>query len=185
VVEVHAGLVRRAQQGDQQAFEVLAAGVIDSLHSIAALILHDPTLADDAVQETLVRVWRDLPRLRDAERFEGWLHSILSHSCLDLLRRERRTVRTDPLPPTLADHHRVDVEIANRDAVDRALRRLTVQHRAVLVLRHYVGYSSREVANVLKLPLGTVKSRLHYAERAMHAAVDADARMVPVRGELA
>lgn len=184
-MEVHSDLVQRAQQGDQQAFEVLAERVIGSLHSIATLILHDPTLADDAVQETLVRVWRDLPRLRDAERFDGWLHSLLSHSCLDLLRRERRAIRTDPLPPVVADHHQVDAEVANRDAVDRALGRLTPQHRAVLVLRHYVGYSSREVANVLRLPVGTVKSRLHYAEREMHAAVDADTRMVPMRGELA
>lgn len=184
-MEVHPGLVEMAQQGDRSAFEVLAGRIIDRLHSIAALILHDPTLADDAVQETLVRVWRDLPRLRDVDRFDGWLHSVLAHTCLDVVRRERRQIRLAPLPYALVDRRRLEAEVVDRDTVDRALGQLTPQHRAVLVMHHYAGFTLREVAGILKLPVGTAKSRLHYAEQAMHAAVDADSRLVPARGELA
>lgn len=174
-------LVALARNGDPAAFEALAAELIGRLHAIAALLVHDRVLADDAVQETLVKVWRDLPRLRDPERFDGWLNRVLAHTCLDLVRRERGR-RADPLPALIADEHRLDAEVADRDAVDRALGTLSPRHRAALVLRHYAGLSVEEVAHALKVPVGTAKSRLHYAEEAMHAAVDADMRYVPERG---
>ncbi len=184
-MQVPPGVVEQAQRGERAAFERLAAAIIGQLRAIAALILHDASLADDAVQETLVRVWRDLPRLRDVDCFDSWLHTVLAHTCLDLIKRERRVRHMGQLPATLPDRQRLETEVADRDAVDRALARLKPKQRAVLVLRHYAGYSPPEVAEILGLPLGTAKSRLHYAEEAMHAAIDADSRLLPARGELA
>ncbi len=184
-MQVPPALVKRARDGDRAAFERLAATVMGRLRAIAALILHDASLADDAVQETLVRIWRDLPHLRDVESFDGWLHTVLAHSCLDLIRREHRVRHVAQLPAMLPGRQRLEAEVADRDAVDRALARLKPKQRVVLVLRHYAGYSPPEVAAILGLPLGTAKSRLHYAEEAMHAAIDADSRLVPLRGELA
>lgn len=175
-MRVRPAIVEQAQRGDQAAFEMLAGDVIDRFRGIAALILHDASLADDAVQEALIRVWRDLPRLRDVDSFEAWLHSVLVHACLDLIRRERHVRHVRELPAVLPDARRLEGEVADRDAVDHALQQLKPQQRAVLVLRHFAGYSPPEVADILGIPVGTAKSRLHYAEQAMHAAVDADMR---------
>jgi len=175
-------LVGLASKGDAAAFEALADSLIGRLHATAALLVHDRALVDDAVQETLVEVWRDLPRLRDPERFDVWLHRVLTHTCLDLVRREKHAHRAAPLPAGIADEHRLDSEVADRDAVDRALRSLSPRHRAALVLRHYAGLSVEEVAHALQVPLGTAKSRLHYAEEAMHAAMDADMRYLAQGG---
>jgi len=183
-MQVPPALVELAQRGDEAAFERLAGALIERLRAVASLILHDASLADDAMQETLVRVWRDLPRLRDVDCFDGWLHSVLAHTCLDLIKRERRVRHLRQLPLTLADRQHLEAEVADRDAVDRALAQLKPPQRAVLVLRHYAGYSPPEVAEILGVPLGTAKSRLHYAEEAMHAAIDADSRLVPMRGAL-
>src|SRR5262245_64974167 len=93
-------LVERARRGDHDAFAVLAAAAISRLDGAARLILHDPEQAKDAVQETLVRAWRDLRGLRDPDRFDAWLHRLLVNSCLNeaaRLRRHRLDVELDPL----------------------------------------------------------------------------------------
>jgi RNA polymerase sigma-70 factor (ECF subfamily) len=168
-------LVEGAQHGDRAAFEALASDAIDRLYGIAALILHDGDSADDAVQETLIQAWRDLPRLRDPERFESWLHSVLIHRCVDLARR--RHLQTG-LPRWLADRTDVESEVVDRDRVQRGLLRLTPRERSALVLRYFLGLSVPQLAEALRLPLGTAKSRLHAAESAMRAAIDADSRLV-------
>src|SRR5262245_28895551 len=169
----------RARAGDRDAFDVVAASVVDRLYTIARLVLRDADLAEDAVQEALVRCWRDLPKLRDDSRFEACIRRLLMNAITDEFRRaaRRRTaismVRLEPAPDP-AD------EIATREQLTRGFQRLTLDHRKALVLRLYVGLSPEEVATTLGIPVGTAKSRLHYAIDAMRVALEADARP-PIR----
>jgi RNA polymerase sigma-70 factor (ECF subfamily) len=176
--------VELAISGDRRAFELLASSIIDRLFGAAFLILHDRTLAEDAVQETLIRAWRDLPHLRDPDRFDPWIHRVLVHACLDLARHERPQRQSVELPDFLADDGTPEEEIAVRDAIGRGLSRLTERERAILVLRFFLQLSVPEIADALRIPEGTAKSRLHHAQDAMRAAIDADSR-ITLRGELA
>ena len=169
-------IVERAREGDREAFEVLASSVVDRLYGAAGLILHDRTLAEDAVQETLIRAWRDLPRLRDPDRFEPWLHRILAHACLDLARRERGNRHAGELPEWMPAGDLGEGSIADRDEVGRGMARLAPRERSVLVLRFFLGLSVPEIADALSVPVGTAKSRLHNAQIAIRAAIDADNR---------
>jgi RNA polymerase sigma factor (sigma-70 family) len=178
------GAVELAMRGDRRAFEALASQVVDRLFGAAFLILHDRTLAEDAVQETLIRTWRDLPRLRDPDRFEPWLHRVLSHACLDLARHERPQRQSVELPAFLADDGTPEEDVATRDAIGRGLSRLTRRERTILVLRFFLQLSVPEIADAMRIPVGTAKSRLHHAQQAMRAAIDADSR-ITLRGELA
>jgi RNA polymerase sigma-70 factor (ECF subfamily) len=167
---VSSELVERAQRGDHEAFDVLASAAYHRLYAIARRILRDGYAAEDAVQDALVQAWRDLWGLRDPRAFDAWMHRLLVRSCADQQRRARRTrldVAVEPIevPEPHDDYSRV----ADRDALDRAFLRLSFDHRAVLVLTHYVGLSGPEVAETLGIPVGTVASRLHYAIRAMRA----------------
>jgi len=181
-------LVERARGGDHDAFAVLAAAAISRLDGAARLILHDPDQAKDAVQETLVRAWRDLRKLRDADRFDAWLHRLLVNSCLNeakRLRRHRLDVELSPLDgPTEPGAERL---IADRDELDRGFRRLTAEARVIVVLHFYLDLPLPEVADALGIPVGTAKSRLHRALKQMRASLDADARLAPdaVNGGLA
>jgi RNA polymerase sigma-70 factor (ECF subfamily) len=158
------GLVERAQRGDHDAFAELAGAALARLDAAASLILRDRELARDAVQEALVRAWRDLPALRDVERYDAWLHRLLVNACLDLVRRRRRRpmeVELTPLQtPTTADFSRA---VVDRDQLDRALRALEPEWRAIVVLHYYLGMPMPDVASILRIPLGTAKSRLHRA----------------------
>lgn len=170
-------LVDLAIRGDRDAFTALVSASIDRLFAAATLILRDRPTAEDAVQEALTRVWRDLPRLRDANRFDPWLHRILMRACYDQARaRNRRRAEFTLLPANEPAVNDESGAIADRDALGRGFRRLSVEHRAALVLRHYSGLSVPDIATAMSVPLGTAKSRLHHAERALRAALEADAR---------
>jgi len=173
-------LVERARRGDHDAFAVLAAAAISRLDGAARLILHDPEQAKDAVQETLVRAWRDLRTLRDPDRFDAWLHRLLVRSCLNeakRLRRHRFNVELSPLDgPSVADDA---VAVADRDELERGFLSLTPDARALVVLHHYLDLSLPEAALVLGIPVGTAKSRLHRALLVMRASLEADARLSP------
>jgi RNA polymerase sigma factor (sigma-70 family) len=174
---MQADLVDRARRGDHDAFAALAAAAIFRLDAAARLILRDPDRAKDAVQETLVRAWRDLPTLRSSIRFDAWLHRLLYRACIDEARRLRRH-RFD-LDLTLIDHPSSDdatAVMADRDELERGFSRLEPEARALIVLHHYLDLPLPEVAIVLGIPLGTAKSRLHRALQSMRAALDADAR---------
>ena len=170
-------LVELARNGDREAFSALAASVIDRLYATAVLILGDHSMADDATQETIVRAWRDLPSLRDVDRFDAWLRRLLVNACRDEGRRQRRW---RPEVTLLPIHDAVVADtsgmLADADALERGFRRLRPDHRAVVVLRHYHGLSLPEVADAIGIPLGTAKSRLHHATHALRAALEADAR---------
>jgi RNA polymerase sigma factor (sigma-70 family) len=155
-------LVERAGRGDHDAFTLLVRGSIARLDAAARLILRDPELARDAVQDALVGAWRDLPGLRDPDRFDAWIHRLTVHSCLDILRRRRRR----PMEVELSTRDPIgstDIAsfIADRDLLDRALRRLEPEWRAVVVVHYFLGLPLPETAVALGIPIGTVKSRLH------------------------
>ena len=171
-------LVERARSGDREAFAVLVHQVSDQLYAVAHRILRDSGLAENALQNALVLAWRRLPHLRDADRFEAWVHRILVHACYDESQRTRTwtaNVRVLPIDgPTTPDGTSA---VADRDELERAFRRLPVDQRAVFVLHHYLGLPLVEIAQILEIPAGTARSRLHYATRALRSAM---AEPVPV-----
>lgn len=174
-------LVEQAQHGDREAFAVLAAATVDRLYAIARVTLRDADRAEDAVQETLVRCWKDLPALREPDRFEAWQRRLLMRAIADEFRRGRRfeaKVRVLRAEPAESDR---STALEDRDQLDRGFRRLSSEHRAILVLRHFQGLSVPEIADALGIAEGTAKSRLHYATAALRAALEADARSVVVK----
>lgn len=179
-------LVEQARRGDREAFAVLVHQVSDSLYSVAYRILRDPGLAEDALQNALVLAWRRLPKLREIDRFEAWIHRILVHACYDESQRARSwttSIRVLPMDgPSIPDG--ADA-VADRDELERAFRRLTLEQRAVFVLHHYVGLPLVEVAELLEIPAGTARSRLHYAIAGLREALRADAEPVIKEGRLA
>ena len=173
-------LVERAKRGDHDAFAELAGAAISRLDSAAWLILRDPDQAKDAVQNALVRAWRDLPTLRDPDRFEGWLHRLVVRACIDearRLRRHRVDVELTPLHSPSVDS--LEARTADRDQLERGFLRLDPEMRAVIVLHHYLDLTVPDVAAALGIPVGTAKSRLHRALGLMRAALDADSRVGP------
>ena len=168
-------LVEQPRQGDHDAFAVLAGAAIARLDAAARLILRDPELARDAVQDGLVRAWRNLPSLRDPDRFDAWVHRLTVNACIDITRRRRRRaieVEITPIDgPVTGD---IASLIADRDLLDQALKRLDPEWRALVVLHYYLGMPMPEAANVLGIPLGTAKSRLHRSLSAMLIAMTID-----------
>jgi RNA polymerase sigma-70 factor (ECF subfamily) len=170
-------LVIRAQHGDEEAFTSLAVAVGDRLHAVAHRILRDIDLAEDATQQALLAIWRDLPQLRDPARFDAWSYRLLVRACYAEGRRTRTwTPNLRVLPADEPSESDGLEAIITRDQLETAIRRLSVDHRTVLVLHHYADFTLERVAQILEIPLGTVYSRLHHAMRAMRAALDADAR---------
>jgi RNA polymerase sigma-70 factor (ECF subfamily) len=173
-------LVERAGRGDHDAFAVLVRASIARLDAAARLILRDPELARDAVQEALIRAWRDLPGLRDPDRFEAWLHRLTVNACLDLVRRrKRRVIEVELTPIDQPATHDVAGALADRQLLDQALAGLAPSHRAVVALHYLLGMPLPEVAASLQIPLGTAKSRLHYALAAMRISVTAEPDATP------
>jgi RNA polymerase sigma-70 factor (ECF subfamily) len=168
-------LVERAGRGDHDAFAMLATAASARLDAAARLILRDRELARDAVQNALVRAWRDLPGLRDPDRFDAWLHRLLVNACLDEARRlRRRPIEVDVLPIDRATTDEAQ-RLADRDLVDRALERLDPALRALVVLHYFLGYPVPEAAALLGLSLTAAKSRLHRAMTALRRVLTADA----------
>jgi len=172
-------LVVRAQGGEAAAFDALVDRDVDRCVAIAYRITRDHGMAEDAVQQALLMAWRELPRLRDPERYEVWLHRLLVNACFQELRRVRRW-RDRIVPLTLdgagpaADAIR---SADDREALDRAFARLPADRRAIFVLHHQTGLPLAAVAEIVGLPVGTVKSRLHYSTEALRAALAADGRI--------
>lgn len=174
-------LVTRAQHGDEEAFASLALAAGDRLHAVAHRILRDAHLAEDATQQALLAIWRDLPRLRDPARFDAWSYRLLVRACYA---EGRRSNHWTPNLHLLSTHEPMQVDgsgtVVDRDQLERGFRRLSIDHRAVVVLHHYLDLPLERVAESLDIPVGTARSRLHHAMRGLRAALDADARP-PVR----
>jgi RNA polymerase sigma factor (sigma-70 family) len=175
---VQTELVTAAQAGDAEAFAALARLSADRLYAIAVRVTRDRHRAEDALQQALIAVWQELPRLRDPERFEAWTYRLVVRFAVHEARGGGQP-RADIF--ALAEHEPspgdASADVATRDQLERGFRRLTPEQRAVVVLHFYAGLSLGEIADVIGSPLGTVGSRLHYAKRAMRAALEADARV--------
>jgi RNA polymerase sigma-70 factor, ECF subfamily len=171
-------LVERARAGDDVAFSELVDLDGDLCFAIAFRIIRDVDRAQDAVQQAFLNAWRDLPRLRDPERFGPWLHRLLVNACYEEVRRHRRwSTRIRALPTDGPAGPDTTVSIGDRDVLDRAFERLSPEHRAVVVLHHHAGHPLAEIADIVGVPVGTVKSRLHYATRTLRAAIVADGQV--------
>jgi RNA polymerase sigma-70 factor (ECF subfamily) len=180
---VEQDLVIRAQRGDRAAFGLLASWLATRFLAVARRILRDIDLAEDATQQALVSIWRDLPQLRDPARFDAWSYRLLVRACYAEGRRSRiwsPNLRVLPADEPGGSGGLEDV--VHRDQLETAIRRLSVDHRTVLVLHHYADLPLDRVAQVLEIPIGTVNSRLHHAMRAMRAALDADERPAAAGG---
>ena len=177
-------LVERAQRGDRDAFATICKPAATRLDAAAWLILRDRELARDAVQEALIKAWRDMPGLRDPDRFDAWLHRLLVRSAIDEARRRRRRVievAVDPLVVPTADDS--IARFADRDALDQALSELSPEHRALVVLHYYLGMPLPEAAGSLGITLGAAKSRLHRAIGAMRRALSAESTELPAAAD--
>jgi RNA polymerase sigma-70 factor, ECF subfamily len=177
-------LVQRAREGDEDAFTELVDLVGDRCYAIAYRILRDVDRAKDAVQQSFLLAWRELPRLRDAERFEVWLYRLLVNACYEEARRHKRwTTRVRALPMEGLTAPDPIVSIDDRDALERAFARLSPDHRAVFVMHHYSGLPLQTIAEVIGVPVGTVKSRLHHSVHNLRTALTADMEVGAVEGK--
>ena len=173
-------LVEAASRGDHEAFDALAAVAGHRLFAVARLILRSHDLAEDAVQEALVRAWQQLPSLRDPDRFDAWLYRLVVNACADQGRKLRRwSGQVRPIPADVAVEDQT-ASVANREQLERGFGRLKPDQRAVVVLHYYSGFSSTEIAHSLGLPEGPARSRLFSATEALRAALEADARQPAV-----
>jgi RNA polymerase sigma-70 factor (ECF subfamily) len=171
------GLVERARNGDEQAFIALIERIGDGLHSVSRRILRDGMLAEDATQQALLEIWRHLPQLRDPDRFEAWAHRLLIRACYAEVRRERRHHgQVRPLSRDELQLPDASSDLATHQLLDDAFRELSVEHRTVVVLIHYLGLSPAEAAERMGTPAGTARSRLHHAHRLLRSAIQAEER---------
>jgi RNA polymerase sigma-70 factor (ECF subfamily) len=168
-------LVELARLGDQDAFASLAARNVDRCYALAFRILRDAQRAQDATQDAMLGAWRDLPSLRDPDRFDAWLTRLVVHAAYVQARTDRRwAAHVRLIAPVREPGPDPAVSIVERDALDRGFRQLTPEQRAVLVLHHGLGYPLAEIADVLGIPAGTARSRLHHATRHMRTSLEAD-----------
>jgi RNA polymerase sigma-70 factor (ECF subfamily) len=171
-------LVEGARRGDAEAFEALVHASVDRLYAVAYRVLRDADRSEDAVQQALIDMWDGLPGLRDSARFDAWAYRLVVRACYREARRDHRGLARvrdiDTLDATDDAVVGADpmIRIVSRDEMERAFRQLTPEHRAVLVLRFYVGLHVSEIAETLEIPLGTAASRLHYALRDLRAACE-------------
>ena len=169
-------LVVRAQRGDKEAYAILATAIANRLLAVARRILRDRDLAEDATQQALLAIWQDLPQLRDPGRFEAWSYRLLVRACYAEGRRQRRWAPNLRVLPIDESAEGGLGSVVDRDQLEHGFRRLSVDHRTVVVLYHYLDKPLDEIARILEIPVGTAHSRLHHAMRAMRAAIDADTR---------
>jgi RNA polymerase sigma-70 factor, ECF subfamily len=177
-------LVERAKRGDHDAYATLVGATVGRLDAAARLILRDPELARDAVQDGLLRAWRHLPGLRDPDHFDAWIRQLVVNSCLDLIRRRRRrAIEVELTTLDVVGELDLAAGIVDRDQLDHALRRLDPDWRAIVVMHYFLGMPLPDIARGLGIPLGTAKSRLHRSLGVMRATIEAPPdRVVQVRG---
>jgi RNA polymerase sigma-70 factor, ECF subfamily len=163
-------LVLRCQAGDEAAFEELVEGYSPRLRYYLRKMLREVDRAEDVLQEVWLQVFRGLPRLADPGAFPAWLYRIArDRACREL--RERRPLR--PLEEMdLAEETDDDIRLEDAEYIHAALDELAPEHREVLVLRFLEGMTYENIARVTGCPVGTVRSRIHYAKRALRCALE-------------
>lgn len=173
-------LVRRAQDGDLGAFEALAAVSHERLYRVAFGILRDTDRAKDATQQALVEIWKHIRGLRDAEAYDAWSYRIVVRECVrDAKRGGDRPLDASLEGQTLSQMADPFRRVVDRDRLERGFRQISVEHRAVLVMRYLLDLSYEDIADALDISSGTVASRLSRALAAMRAALEADERSLP------
>jgi RNA polymerase sigma factor (sigma-70 family) len=171
-------LVERARSGDHDAFSTLVRAAVPKLRGAAGLILRDPDRAQDAVQEALVLAWRNIRALRDPDAWDAWLYRLTIRACYRAARTVNRRavvelhIVPDREPATDPDFSSAVVE---RDRLGRAIRQLPVDQRTVMVLHFYLDLPLTEAADILDIPVGTAKSRLHRGLEALRLTMSEDA----------
>ena len=176
-------LVERAMAGDHEAFSELTRHSIAKLYAVARLILRDNERAEDATQEALVAAWRWFSTLRDPDRFDAWMRRLLVHACYrEANQAKRRTTIEASVIPISRGAAEPGAAFADRDEIERGFRRLSPEQRTIIVLHFYLGLPMAETAEILDLPIGTVKSRLFRAMQQLRAALEADSRLPPLEG---
>jgi RNA polymerase sigma-70 factor (ECF subfamily) len=182
-------LVALAQQGDQRAFESLTLAHHTRLFRVAHGILRDRHMAEDATQQAFLDIWRYMRRLRDPSKFNGWSYRLLVNACYAEAKRERSKMgHAEPLSEDITAPGDAYGSVVVQDQLERAFERMSLDHRSVIVLRHLLGMSPDEVADVLGISREAVYSRLRRAVPAMRVALEADARIptsASVRQEVA
>ena len=176
-------LVSRAQAGDAEAYDALVRPRMPRLLRLAQSILGNEHDAHDAVQESCLRAWRELPRLRDPERFEAWLWQIVINGCRSAMRGRRRAsvreIAVDQMPDgeDLADATRpIADQLSAADLIRRAFARLDVERRTILALHYVEERPITDIAALLNIPEGTAKWRLHAARAALERALEIERR---------
>lgn len=167
-------LVGRACRGDADAFGALVAARLPEMMGIARSILGNEADARDATQEAFISAWINLPRLRDEGRFNAWLNAVLANRCRDILRRRGR-IREIALEDADVRHADPGPEAMQRAALLAAFDRLRVADRQILAMHHLLDQPVEQVAHRLGIPVGTAKSRLHAARRALERALETQA----------
>ena len=176
-------LVRRASRGDVAAFDALVAARLSSSLRLARAIVDSPADAEDVVQEAFVSAWRNLPRLREPDRFDAWFGRILVNTARTHIRRrgsvrpisiDRRHVDDGREDDTPGQHDPGLESVVSSDALSRAIDRLTTDQRSILALHHLEERPVAEIATVLGIPVGTAKWRLHAARQALERALEAE-----------
>jgi RNA polymerase sigma-70 factor, ECF subfamily len=153
------------------AFTALAETELTGAYRLAAVILGDPWQAEDATHDAVLQAWLRFGSLRDGARFGGWFQRILVNVCRDRLRERTRRPTiglVDPHAP--AGDPTADVD--DRLVLDAAFEQLTPDHRIALSLRYYADLTVNEIADLIGVPSGTVKSRIHFATLKMREALE-------------
>jgi RNA polymerase sigma factor (sigma-70 family) len=176
-------LVEAARHGDQDAFATIATDAADRLYAVAFRILRDPERAHDAVQQALLNAWRDLRALRDPDHLDPWLYRLVVRACYAEARQRRRTIGLTSLAVLRSIHEQPIAQVDDHDQLERGFRRLSPEQRTVVVLRFYLDLPLTEVAGIMGIPEGTVRSRLHYAISALRSALEADGRAGEASGK--
>src|SRR5262245_730181 len=182
---MHRDLVERAMAGDYDAFSELTRRSVDKLYAIARLIVRDDDQAEDATQEALVAAWRHIRSLRDPDRFDAWLRRMLVRACYREAGKHQHWRRVESqVRSSTMEGADPGIMIADRDELERGFDRLSADQRALIALHFYLGLPMQETAEIVGLPVGTVKSRLFRATQQLRAALDADARLPLIEGGL-
>ncbi|CAN5273247.1 sigma-70 family RNA polymerase sigma factor [soil metagenome] len=161
-------LLERVAGGDHDAFSTLMRRHQDRVFSVCLRVMGNRSAAFDATQETFLTVFRKAHQYRATAAVGTWIYRIAVNACYDLLRKERRRPSEpmpdylDPADPNAADSF-TSVELA--PSIAQALEKLSPEFRAVVVLSDIEGYALPDLAELLQLPLGTVKSRLFRARK--------------------
>lgn len=167
-------LVEGARTGDLDAFSQLVKASLGRLTGVSNLILRDPDLAQDAVQDALFMAWRDLRALRDPDAWDAWLHRLTVRACYKAARKERRRSRIElrvAPHPGLTRAPDGSTDVVDRDWLGRELGQLDLDQRAVLVLHYYLDLPVSQVAEILDIPYGTAASRLHRGLESMRTSI--------------